>query len=214
MPVAGIRPAPLVDTVRVAISGTNKSLPWTNVFHLFVTTDGTKTAADLKTIVDSFVAAMFARMKATTSSDCVIVSAQATWITSAGNAIEYAGSYADTGLGGGAVGDASAAAVLNWSISSFYRGGHPRTYLAGVVAGNTDGASQLTNVYLAAIATAANLWLSDVNALTTAHILTVRFGTVAMQLHNAWLVTPVFKAFNAASTRKIFGTQRRRLGGR
>lgn len=189
-------------------------VPWTNVWHLAVTTDGTKTAADLKTVTDAMVAAYFLRMKASISGSVTINDAKAVWISAVGNEIAYEGSYADVCTGGGAVGDGSCAAVINWSISAYYRGGHPRTYMPGVIAGNTNGINQLTAAYQASIAAAANLFLSDVNALVGAHILTTKLGTVSFQSGNAWRVPPIFRAFNGASTRQTFGTQRRRLGGR
>jgi hypothetical protein len=83
-----------------------------------------------------------------------------------------------------------------------------------VIAANTSGNNTLTAAYQASIAAAAVLWLSDTNALVGAHILTTKMGTVSFASHNAWRVPPIFRAFTSASVRGIYGTQRRRLGGR
>jgi hypothetical protein len=184
------------------------------VQYLQVTTDGTKTAADLKTVIDAYVAAFFLRMKASMSASVTLNDVKAVWITSVGNEIAYENSVNDVMTGGTMVGNVSTCIVLNWAIGAYYRGGHPRTYLPGVVLASTTNNNALTSAYQASIAAAAALWLSDTNALTATHILTVKLGTVSFQTLKAWRTPPIFRAYTSASVRAIMGTQRRRLGGR
>lgn len=213
MPV-GPRPAPPVDTARVAISGVVGSTVWTNVFHLQFTTDGTRTAADLKTITDGMVAAYFARFKARQSAACVLNDAKAVWITAVGNEIAYESSYNDAGTNGGAQAIVSAAPVINWSISAYYRGGHPRTYMPGLVTSDVTNNNALSPTAVGLWATAASSFLTDVNALVGTHILTTKLGEVSYQSGGVWRVPPIFRPFNSASLRTLLGTQRRRIGGR
>lgn len=213
MPV-GHRPAPPVDTIRVALSGTCRTLPWTNVFYLQVTTDGTKTAADLKTLTDAVVAAFFLRMKAVISADVTIVDAKSVWISAVGGEVAYEGTYSNVCTGGTSVNNVATSAVINWSINAYYRGGHPRMYMPGVVLANTTNGSTLTAAYASAIAAGAALWLSDTNALTATHILTTKLGTVSFQTLGAWRTPPIFRAYTSVSVRSFLGTQRRRIGGR
>ncbi len=208
------RPQPPVDTIRVALSGTVAAQPWTCVQYLAVTTDGTKTAADLKTVIDAYAAAFFARMKTSMSSSVTLTDVKAVWITSAGNEIAYENSLSDVMTGGALVQNVATCIVLNWAIGAYYRGGHPRTYLPGVIVANTTGNNALTSGYQASIAAAAVLWLSDANALAGVHILTVKMGTISFQTAKAWRTPPIFRAYSSASVRAIMGTQRRRLGGR
>jgi hypothetical protein len=208
------RPQPPVDTIRVALSGTTAGAPWTCVQYLSVTTDGTKTAADLKTVIDAYAAAFYLRMKASLSISVILTDVKAVWITSVGNELAYEASVNDVMTGGAIVPNVATCIVLNWAIGAYYRGGHPRTYLPGPILGNTTANSQLTAAYQASIAAAAVLWLSDTNALTGTHILTTKLGTVSFQTAKAWRAPPIFRAYTSASVRAIFGTQRRRLGGR
>jgi hypothetical protein len=210
----GHRPAPPVDTIRVAVSGTVLTLPFTNVYWLQVTTDGTKTAADLKVITDAFVAALFLRMKAQISSSVIFTDAKAVWITAVGGEIAYEGTYADVCTGAGTNNNTSSSIVLQWSINAYYRGGHPRTYMPGPISGNVTNGSTLTAAYATALAAAATLWLSDTNALTGTHILTTKLGTVSFASALAWRVPPIFRAYQSVSVRSFMGTQRRRIGGR
>jgi hypothetical protein len=211
---AGHRPAPPVDTIRVAISGTVQTSPWTIVTYLQVTTDGTKTAADLKTVTDAYLAAFFLRMKASMGAVVTITDVKSVWITSVGNELAYEASVSDICTGGTAVDNVASAIVLNWAIGAYYRGGHPRTYLPGVIQTNVTNGNALTSAYQASIAAAAVLWLADTNALTGVHVLTTKLGTVSFATGLAWRSPPIFRAYTSASVRNIMGTQRRRLGGR
>lgn len=211
---SGHRPSPPANTIRVAMSGVYNTSPWTNVFYLHETDDGTQTSADLKTVVDGAVNAFHTRMTAQLSSIVTQNAVQATWITSPGNAIEYVGSYSNVFTGGGAVPNAASCIVLNWAINQYYRGGHPRMYLPGPITGNVSNYTTLTSAYQSAIATAAGNWLTDCNALTGTHISAIALGTVSFARGNSWRSPPVFYGYKSANARAIMGTQRRRLGGR
>lgn len=196
------------------MSGTVFTLPFTNVFYLKLTDDGTQTSADLKTIVDAVINAYHTRMTAVQSSSVTITDAKATWITGSGTALEYENSYSLVSTGGTAMVDTAAAIVLNLAINQYYRGGHPRLYLPGVISANVTNGSALTSAYQSSIATAANSWLADCNALTGVHVSSTQIGTVSFARSNAWRTPPVFYKWQSAGVRNIMGTQRRRLGGR
>lgn len=208
------RPQPPTDTIRVALSGTTVNQPWTCIQYLQVTTDGTKTAADLKTVADAYAAAFFLRMKASMSSSVILTDVKAVWVTGPGTELAYDSSVNDVMTGATIINNVATCIVLNWAINAYYRGGHPRTYLPGVISANTTTSNQLTAAYQASIAAAAALWLSDTNALVGVHILSVKMGTISFQTGNNWRVPPIFRAFTSPSVRAVFGTQRRRLGGR
>lgn len=210
----GHRPQQPVDTIRVALSGTQNTLPFTCILWLKVTTDGTKTSADLKTVVDAFVAAWFLRFKAQQSSAVTYTGVNAVWLTGVGTELTYINSFSDVCTGSTGVANTSSCIVVDWAINAYYRGGHPRTYLPGVILSSVVNASSLAAGYVSAIAAAAVLVISDTNALTATHILTTGLGTVSFASGNAWRVPPLFRPYTSASVRAVMGTQRRRLGGR
>jgi hypothetical protein len=200
--------------VRLAISGIFGATAWTNVVYLKFTDDGTQTAADLKSIVDAAVTAWTTRFAALLSSGLTMTDAKATWITGSGTALEYEASYTHPGTASGSVCPANVAAVVNWSINQYYRGGHPRSYIPGILLANTVNDNQLTTGFQTALATASVNWMNDVNALTATHVSAVALGTVSFQRAKNWRVPPVFYPFKSAGVRNYIGTQRRRIGGR
>jgi hypothetical protein len=208
---SGHRPQPPVGTARVAISGHGQAgNPWVNVFWLNLTAT-THTAADLKNIVDSMVAAYATRLMANASNVSYQTGAKATWLYASNQAIEYQGSYSNVGGQTGTALPDSSCVVIDWSIADYYRGGHPRTYLA-VVSNSVVGVGRnIGSTFSATLATAANGFISDVNALTHGGISAVGLGTVRFASGNAWLSPPVFRGYLSASVRPILGTQRRRL---
>lgn len=210
----GPRPAPPVGTARVAISGNFDTAPWTNVFHLKLTSGWSPAAADLKNVIDAMITAWATRFASQLPNLTTQTDAKAVWIESLGGEIAYEGSYSHVGSGGTGLLNAASAPIINWSINAYYRGGHPRTYLGGLVAAFGANATTLQGSAITSIAAAANGWLADVNALTHGDITGVQLGCVSFARNNAWRVPPVFIPYNNASVRPIFGTQRRRLGGR
>lgn len=209
---SGHRPQPPVGTARVAISGTNEAgTPWVNVFWLNLTST-THVAADLKSIVDSMVAAYATRFVALMSSNYEQTGVKASWLYAAGNSLEYASSYANVGGIASAEASDAVCAVVNWSITDFYRGGHPRTYLAGLPQSKITNGRTVLVAHATTLATAAGNFITDCNALTHGGISAAALGTVRFASGNAWLSPPVFRGYGGATVRSILGTQRRRYG--
>lgn len=211
---SGTRPQPPTGTCRVAIGGVNGTLPFVNVFYLKITDNGTQTSADLKSVVDAMVASYHTRFAANVGSSVTLESSSAAWILTGGAVIEYSGSYSLAMTGGTEAAAGASCYVLNWSINQYYRGGHPRTYMPGVITADVTNLSTISSAKQSALAGSGNSFISDVNALTATNITAVALGTVSFARANAWRVPPVFYPYKACSTRQIMGTQRRRLGGR
>jgi hypothetical protein len=180
-----------------------------NVFWLNITAT-THVAADLKSIVDSMVAAYATDMLAISSGNLVQNAAKASWLYASNQVLEYTGGYSNTGALTGTIGSDAMCAVVNWSITDYYRGGHPRTYVPGIRENDIVNGRTLASGSRTTLATGATNFLSAVNALTHGGISAVALGTVRFASGNAWLSPPQFKAYQAASVRSVFGTQRRR----
>jgi hypothetical protein len=208
---SGHRPQPPVGTARVAISGTGAAgNPWVNVFWLNLTAT-THVAADLHTILNSTANAYDANFKSQISSAYHYNLIKGSWIYAAGNVIEQAITLAAGGTASATEELDSTATLINWAISDYYRGGHPRTYLPGTPAVDVSNGRNLVGAYQSATATAANAFLTAVNALTAGGISACALGTVRFASGNAWLSPPVFRAYNGATVNPIVATQRRRL---
>jgi hypothetical protein len=180
------------------------------VFWLQLTAT-THVQADLKSIVDSVVAAWANRFGGNLHTTFAQTGSKASWLYAAGNVIEYAGSYSNTGTASGTALDDATCLVVNWSISDYYRGGHPRSYIPGPTSAFLSNGRNLTSTVATNLATNAGAFITDVNALTHGGISAVTLGTVRFASANAWLSPPVFRAYGGASARSVVGTQRRRL---
>lgn len=180
-----------------------------NVFWINITAT-THVVADLKSVVDSMVASYATNMMGQTAGSFHQTQAKASWLYASGQVLEYTGSYSNTGTGGTALGTDAACYVVNWSITDYYRGGHPRTYVPGVVGSNCTNGRSLTGGAQSNVANNATTWMNAVNALTHGGISAVALGTVRFASGNAWLSPPVFRAYQSASCRPVLGTQRRR----
>lgn len=109
----------------------------------------------------------------------------------------------------------SIAAVVSWKIAAAYRGGHPRTYIAGLDRGNLasgPSTNQLSSTAAAAIAAAGDAFLIAMNGVTIGTSI-VTIGTVSYFRAKALRAVPVFYPYLGGSrVNTRLGTQRRRLG--
>jgi hypothetical protein len=208
---SGHRPQPPPPTARVAISGNGAAgNSWVNVFWLYLGTSNAQ-VADFHDTLAAIVDAYYNRLGGYISSAYEITLIKGSWLYNDGNVFESQVAVAHAGGGSSSYASDATCTLINWSISDYYRGGHPRTYLPGtpdneIVNGRTLNAGFLSNV-----ATNANAFLADVNALTIGDIAETDIGTVRFASGNAWLNPPVFKPYVGASVAPVIATQRRRL---
>jgi hypothetical protein len=184
------------------------------VFWLRLTDDGTQIVGDLNSVIASTLAAYNTDLIAQCATQVAGGQANAEWITSPGNALETIQSLTFVPSGNTAVNDAAACWLIDWGISDRYRGGHPRTYMPGPNTAHITNGSQIDGTMRPSMVTAANAFLTAVNAIVHGHITKVELGTVAFARANAWLTPPVFKPYTSAGIRQLLATQRRRIGGR
>lgn len=208
---SGHRPQPPVGTARVAFSGHGDAgNPWVNVFWLNLTAT-THVAADLNNVLNTIATSYGTQFEPLWNNPTFFTQAKASWIYSAGNVIDTAITYSGGGSGGAGVATDATCTLINWSISDYYRGGHPRTYLPGTPDAKITNGRNLDTTYATNVATAANAFLTAANAASHGGITACALGTVRFASGNAWLSPPVFRAYNAATVSPIVATQRRRL---
>lgn len=208
----GPRPAPPAGTARVAISGTILAGHWVNILWLKLTDGGTPVVNDLASVIDSFAAAWNTDLCAQMTDATTTEQFKAVWTPSVGSEIVYTKATAFAGSIGSEVNDRSICAVIDWQIGDYYRGGHPRTYLAGLPNAYVVNGSTLNATYRSALATAANSFRNAVNALTHGDITEVELGTVRFASAHAWLTPPVFRPYQSVGVRNYIGSMRRRIG--
>lgn len=207
----GTRPPIPPGYARVAISGTDMGHKWVQVFYLQITGTGV-TVNDLQTIADAISAAYNTDLCPQQASTTVMTTVQIVFIPSVGNEVTYTGSYSHAGTAAGTrIDDVSSTAVLQWKISAYYRGGHPRSYFPGVPTTHVANGSDLDSTLTSGLATQANAFRNAVNAITSTNVTAVVMGTLSYQTANAWRTTPLFRQFTSVSVNPKLGSQRRRI---
>lgn len=200
------------NTVRVAISGNWNGQTYANIFHVLLTTSGTVPQADLDAWLTSFQAAYKTAFASTMVTGTTFVDAKAILYAPGGG--ELISDVAMTGStsGSSAIPDNAVSTVLSWVSSVFWRGGKPRTYLPGVATTWTADGKTLTSSVRSSWVTAANGFVTAVNALTHGSITGTQFGFISYFSGNVPRTPPAFFPITGSKVHPRFGTQRRRLG--
>lgn len=201
------------NSVRIAISGTASSINWANVFHAQLTTSGSIAQADLDTWTTAFANQFKTSFAPRQTSLVNYTLAKATLYTPGGGQLSSSSAMTGAGTNAGAtVQDQSAAEVISWLTTVYWRGGKPRTYLNGVTSVDMSGSANLSATAISNLTTAATGFRTAINALTAASITGTTLGFVSFSSGNAPRVPAVFFAFTGARVHTRLGSQRRRLG--
>jgi hypothetical protein len=129
---SGHRPPIPPGYARVALQGKIFSHQWINTFYVQLTGTGI-TATDLNTLATDIATAWNTSIAPNVSVDCVLTGVNIVFIPSVGNELIGSATVSHAGSNGHpTLPDAGASWVVNWHISAYYRGGHPRWYVAGV----------------------------------------------------------------------------------
>lgn len=184
---------------------------WTQVFYLQLT-GSTITVNDLQSIANEINSLWATNIAPRVTPDVINTHVSIVYIPSVGNEVTYEGTYTTVGTAAGTtVSDASAAYVINWAISAYYRGGHPRSYLPGVETSAVTNGSAISPTAASGLAGAWNTFRNGLNAFTTTNVTAIVMGTLSFQTGNAWRTTPLFRPFTSVSVRSVLGSQRRRI---
>jgi len=210
---SGERPRLPVRALRVAIEGLLDGTAWTNIQWFHLNGSGTIANSDLEQLVGDIGQAF---------GDAFEDSLSVVWLpTRAHGVLEADGdtsveAFAALTHEGGVTGislPANCAACISWHVSAHYRGGHPRTYLAGVPATKLINAWRLDPAWTGALAIAAAGYHNAVESLTVPGVTSVEHGVYSYVLDGAWRTTPLFRRFTAAvNVDQRLDSQRRRLG--
>jgi len=199
----------------MAFSGIIGAGSWSNIMWLRVTTTGTVDEAALVNLANDCFLAYSSRIMNTVIPGGTELDLCKLSLRHGGGIIEAFSTEAAFGGGGpGSQAPAQCAPVVDWHISSHYRGGHPRSYLPGIETDAIDSLDQVTGTKRLAINDALTLFLSDINDDSTAPFTTREVGTVRFFSGGVALAPPEFFKYTGHHVRQRLGTQRRRIGGR
>jgi hypothetical protein len=195
-------------------NGTLGDAAWANVMWLFLTGSGEITHGDLSDLADGCFTAYGDNLMPLVSDSSLLTSCQIV-LYETGDVFDATSVGAIAGAG--TTGDtmpANVAACISWHIASHYRGGHPRSYLAGIGIASLSSPTTLSGSFLAAANSAAPAFHSDLEALGPigSGITTVEHGIVSFVVDNDWRSPPVFRRITDGVVDSRVDSQRRRLG--
>jgi hypothetical protein len=199
--------------VRVAFTASIRGQTCANIFHFQLTTSSSISQSDLDAWLTTLAADWKTRMQTSLPTDYTFSFAKAVLYTPGGGELVSTitpTAWSGTAATGSTIG--STCSVLSWQSGVYWRGGKPRSYIptpSGFITSGTDliAAANRTN-----IATAANLFRTDSNALTQGTITGTAIGFVSFRSGNAERGTPLFFAIVGCVVHPRVGSQRRRDG--
>lgn len=153
---------PVPGGVRVEVVGSIAAIPVVNFFHVHYA-GSPPGQADLHNfcllVGDSWIANFMPLL----CQDYTLLSVDATDISSITGATGTE-TFSQLGSVTTPVSSNNVALVVSWKANTRYRGGHPRTYFSGLPAASSNGPAFWDAVVVGNWATAAQKFLSDVNA--------------------------------------------------
>lgn len=199
--------------MRVAISGLYPPAHWTNVFYVRRSLTTTPVYSQLETWLEDILTEYGTAFAGVLSSNWQLVGAEGVMFHTGGPDRVFASTAVVGEIDTGTALPANIAVGISWRQALSYRGGHPRTYLCGANTEHLDDVTRLTGVAQGQFSTAANAFLTGVNAITGgATIGDTELGTVSFVVDGDWRTTPIFLPYLSGSVDLRIDSQRRRLG--
>lgn len=201
---------PVPNVAKVAVNGTMGTTRWTNVFHVRYTTGAALTQAQADALASGVHGAFAAHFSPIQTNDCILQNTVATDLSS-NTGVQSTHTAQTVGTLTGSAAPANLAYLINWKINRRYRGGHPRTYIAGVEESIVDDAgviSSPTGITNAAAAFLVAVNLIDVNggSTSTCDLCTVHYK----KANDVWTLVGTDDIVGSA-VNPLVGVQRRRV---
>lgn len=197
---------------RIAVTGTYSGTTWANVYYVQTDVSAESNAQVSDLITDFKTAYESSGVLGKLSTGYHVTAYRGVVQTSASTGFTAQITSTGAGTTGGAGAPANNSAVLSWLSAAYWRGGKPRTYLAGIPLSAEDTVNGLDNTWKNDLASQAEDFRVAVNAITTTRFDEVTMGFLHWQNDNVWLDPPQFLAFTGVTVHDRIGTQRRRLG--
>lgn len=194
---------------RITHKFTTSDGAWDSGHDVFLT--GTPLQADLDQWCADASTAWFDNILGMLSSSCTYVGASLRY-SDGTTEMEGTSTVLDNGGASGSGTPLSIAVVLSMKISSFYRGGHPRMYLAGVPESAIGSDKTFGSTFVGDMETGWAAYLDTVAGLTETNITSTAVGVIHRVSGGAPLVPPTFEPFTGSKVQRRICSQRRRLG--
>jgi hypothetical protein len=199
---------------KVTVKGTSVDTEWANIFYLSTPDAADASVAQAIALAGQIFDIWADHIMPILSDDCHLTEVALVVVPAAD--MEIVASFTGDVAGGvsSAPLPASCAAVISWKISAYYRGGHPRSYIAGLPESAMVPATstrELTTAFTTALLAAAGVVLTQINdlVLNTAN---AEMGTLSYVAKGVYRAIPIFRQYLDMLVDQRLDSQRRRLG--
>lgn len=204
-------PLPVVPSVvKIIVKQSLASVSVYNVLHAYESSGSFWTTIDMQALANAVRSSWVTNVLPLQHSALTLGDVQVVDLSSETGG-EATATGTSLGTAAGAASPANACVCWSWKISRRYRGGHPRTYIAGLATGNVLNANSITPTHRTAHATAAAALRTAINAVSTTTG-NAQLCTVHYRRANAQLAIPLVSVINSVSVDDRIDSQRRRLG--
>lgn len=200
--------------MHVAMSGVIAGVGWANTFWVRNGKNAIPDASTFAQFIQNTVAKYESHLMAQVSANYRLTHVSGLYYGPTGADLGYDEPRDHTGGLAGQALSAQVSCGISWHVIPHYRGGHPRTYLPGPDTTKLADPRLFTTGHVAAVASAANAFLNDVNSFDAGNIGQLHLGTVSFVLRKEWRSPPVFRDYSPglAAVDARVDTMRRRLG--
>lgn len=203
---------PVAQTARIVVEQRWLAVPVVNVFHWFKTTPVSPfTQAEIDGLASAVRAAFNSNFAPLQDGDLTVLGATAVDLSSE-TGVTGSSITTSAGTKAGVSNPSNVAMCLTWEIARHYRGGHPRSYMAGTVSADIQGVNQWVSTVITAWDTAAGGFLSTVNTAQPGGTATGRLVAVHRYRNKLVLDPPLVSTITGVRVGSRIDSQRRRLG--
>lgn len=205
---------PPSDTVRFAVVQTlGDDLEVTNVYHIGFSTTGPYVGADLQAAAQEVATVWAAHFSPVLGGDQFLthVVAKDLSVVDGSEATFVEPSPVQGGTGGGDM-SANVSLVVSWKESLSYKGGHPRSYLAGIPRSGIADPQHVSGAYATSVQSAANAFIAGIAAGTFPVAMgSGQLAVVHYRINKVVQTPPLVKPILSATVNTRLDSQRRRL---
>ena len=214
VPGADPRPNPPAHVMHMAVLGLVSGFPWANTFWVRNGNAQTPSQADFTNFTGNFATTFQTYLLPHLSNQLHTVEVTGLYYGPTGGELAAAVSFDHPGGKTAGAMPMSVSCCIGWRVQAHYRGGHPRTYLAGIPSDSFANPRQFLPAYVAGVASSAADFHTAVNNNVAGLLSSLKLGTVSFINKKQWREPPVFRDFITASAHvdPRIDSQRRRLG--
>lgn len=195
-----------------SIKGDQFGLPIALIFGVSAPTTSNLTQGEANSLAAHLFTTITGNLKALSHTSTNYTHLQLTYVGNFGELWEATHEQTVVGTHIGTPLDASTALLLSWHTSAYWRGGHPRSYVPGMVLENMANIKSWSSTFKDLGTQMGNECISEVATNPPSPFTSVTLGFLHRKRAGALLEPPQFFPYISCTAKASIASQRRRLG--